>query len=105
MNPINIFTDEECHYLNSLTEHQLKSSIKRDDILKMVQFAKTMSDNDDADISRLIDNVYGKINAMSDTEWKNIVKAMPFDMNISLNDVIDEADFNDNFKNTYKQGE
>lgn len=105
MKNINLFTEEEKLFLNKVTENELKETVKRENILKTLKFSKSASNKDDADIIELVDGVYGKISSFSDDEWDKIVKNMPFSVSISSDDVTEDIDFNETFKNTYNWGE
>lgn len=105
MKNINLFTEEEKLFLNKVTENELKETVKRENILKTLKFSKAASNKDDADIIELVDGVYGKISSFSDDEWDKIVKNMPFSVSISSDDVTEDIDFNETFKNTYNWSE
>lgn len=105
MDNVNLFTEEEKLFFNKVLENKLTDTIKRDDILKILNFSKAASNKDDTYIAELIDGVYGKISSFSDDEWDKIFKNMPFSVSISSDDVAEDIDFNEAFKNTYNWGE
>ena len=105
MKNINLFTEEEKLFLNKITENELKDNIKRENILKTLKFSKAVSNKDDTDIIGLVDGVYEKVSSFSDDEWDKIAKNMPFDVRISSDDITEDIDFNETFKNTYNWGE
>lgn len=93
MDTTSLFNDEERQYLNKLTENQLKSEIKHDDILTVIRFSKATADKNDTEFLGLIDGVYEKISLLSDNEWDKTARLMPFLVNISYDELSSEDDF------------
>lgn len=69
-----------------------------------MKFSKAASNKDYTDIIELVDGIYDKISSFSDDEWDKIGKNMPFSVSISSDDVTEDIDFNETFKNTYNWG-
>ncbi len=85
-----IFDDEECQYVNKLTEQMEQGKITRQAVLESIAFAREVAE-EDADILSLIDGVYTKIKNMSEDEWNEIKRLLPFQVSITAEDETGEV--------------
>lgn len=83
---MNNFDDEECQYINKLTENLKYEQITKSEILGNLAFAREIAENNDA-ILELIDGVYSKINNMSNTEWEEMKRNLPFEVLITAENI------------------
>ena len=83
---IDLFNDDERQYLNSISKGHDRERLSREDILTAVSFAREVADSTDMMILDLIDGVYAKINSLSDDEWGELRMRLPFPVNISFED-------------------
>lgn len=85
------FNDDECQYLNRIFERKTKEQLSKDDVMSYILFAKDIADSGDEQIVELIDGVYAKLNIMSDEEWNTLRKEIPFQVNITAEENVDEV--------------
>lgn len=53
--------------------------------------AKDIADSGDEQIVELIDGIYAKLNIMSDEEWNTLRKEIPFQVNITAEENVDDV--------------
>lgn len=88
---VDLFEDEERQYINKIAEGRSKDGISREDMLSIVSFAREVADDTDREIISLIDCVYSKINVLSDEEWEELRRLLPFPVSITAEDNVDEV--------------
>jgi len=88
---VDLFEDGERQYINKITEGRDKTKLSRKDILSAVAFAREVADDTDTDILSLIDGVYSKVNALTDSEWDGLKRQLPFPVLITAEDNVDEV--------------
>lgn len=86
-----IFDDEEYQYINKLTENLKQEQITKAEILASLAFAREIAEQD-SDILSLIDGVYSKLNNMSDNEWEEMKRNLPFQVMITAESSIDDLE-------------
>lgn len=83
---VDLFSDDERQYINSIVKGRRPDRITRKEILDIVAFARDIADNTDYMILDLIDGVYSKIFALTDEEWEQLRAYLPFLVNITSDD-------------------
>jgi len=86
---LDIFNNDEKQYLNALAKGRYREKITRQDVLKSVAFARDVADDTDTMILDLIDGVYSKVNNLSDSEWEDLRRLLPFPVIITSEDLMD----------------
>ena len=85
------FNDDECQYLNRIFERKTNEQLSKDEVMSYVLFARDIVDKGGEQIVELIDGLYSKLNTMSEEEWNNIRKEIPFQVNITAEENVDEV--------------
>lgn len=80
-----LFEDEECQYINRLTEQMEQGRITKQAVLENIAFAREIAAGD-ADILSLIDGVYSKIDSLSVDEWDEMKRLLPFPVSTTAED-------------------
>lgn len=88
---IKIFNDDECQYLNKICERKTNAQLSKKDVISCILLAKDVADTDDEQIVELIDGLYAKLCSMSDVEWDTLRKEIPFQVNITAEQNVDEV--------------
>lgn len=88
---MDLFNDDERQYLNSISKGRDRENLSRKDILTAVAFAREVADSTDTMILDLIDGVYFKVNSLSDDEWEELRMLLPFPVNISFEDDMEDV--------------
>lgn len=85
------FNDDECQYLNKICERKTNTQLSRNEVISYILFAKDIADSGDEQIVELIDGIYTKLNIMSDEEWSTLRKEIPFQVNITAEENVDDV--------------
>lgn len=93
---IDLFDDDERQYLNSIVKGRDRSTLTKKGVLANIAFAREVADSTDTMVLDLIDGLYSKVNAISDEEWGELRTLLPFPVNISFEDNVDEVPTDEN---------
>lgn len=91
MNLLDLFNDDERQYLNSISVGHDPAKLTKQDVLSYIAFAREIADTSDQMILDLVDSTYSKVNSLTNTEWNDLRLLLPFPVNISFEDNVDEV--------------
>lgn len=93
---IDLFDDDERQYLNSIVKGRDRNTLTKKNVLTNIAFAREVADGMDTMVIELIDGLYSKVNALSDEEWNELRMLLPFPVNISFEENVDEIPEDEN---------
>ena len=91
MTQVDLFDDDERQYLNSIVKGSDRNHLTKKSVLMNIAFAREAMDSTETMLLDLIDGLYSKINTLSDEEWGELRTLLPFPVNISFEDNVDEV--------------
>lgn len=81
-----VLTDEDYQYINKITENMKQEQITKKTILESIAFAREITNESEDELLYFIDEIYYKINNMSDDEWENVKRSLPYPVLIMAED-------------------
>jgi len=77
---VDLFDTDEQVYLNSFSDGVLLSELTRERVLKQLNMAEAITNDENTQVLGLIQGITSKISVLTDVEWRNIVVDLPFSL-------------------------